>query len=105
MRAMAGEALSMVSSSKRRSSHTYRKEGNNAVAVKVVVDVGEAPNKTTDDVEDEGAVDDVFAEIMKVLQHPLVAVAILSDREIILLEGAELLVSLEGAGGTVAKKL
>lgn len=71
----------------------------------MVVDVSEALVKTTDDVEDKGAVSDVFAEIAKVLCHPLVVVAILSGRDITLLEGAELLVSVEGVGGMVAEKL
>ncbi|XP_062229134.1 uncharacterized protein LOC133926962 [Phragmites australis] len=68
-------------------------------------DGGEALVEASDDVEDEGVVSDVFAEVAEVLGHPLVAAAILGDGEISLLEGSKLLVGVEGAGGTIPEKL
>jgi hypothetical protein len=58
-----------------------------------------------DDVEDESPVRDELAKIAKILIELLVAAAVLGNREVILREGAEFLVGVEGAGRTVPKEL
>jgi hypothetical protein len=49
---------------------------------------GEPLVEALDDVEDEGAIGDVLAKISKILAHPFVAAAVLSNREVTLREGA-----------------
>ena len=79
--------------------------GEGAPATEVTTDVGVPCVEAADEVEDEGAVGDLFPEVTKGIRHALQAPAVLGVGEVALSEGAELGVEDHRPGFLVAKKL
>jgi hypothetical protein len=61
--------------------------------------------EAADDVEDEGAVGDWFAEVVEILRLALVEPTVVSDGEVALTEGAEVGVGVQGTRRLIPEKL
>jgi len=79
VRAAAGGALAMVSSSRRRSSRTLRKGRERGATAKMKTKGAEALIEPTDDVEDERLLGDRLAEVPKIFRHAFEAAAVVDD--------------------------
>jgi len=71
----------------------------------VKADGAETLVQPANDVEDECVLRDRLAKVPEVLSHALEAAAVVDDGQVALGEGAELLISVEGTRGAVAKEL
>jgi hypothetical protein len=86
-------------------STDLQKTGQGVGAAEVKADGLKPAVETADDVEDEGAVGDRFAEVAEILRLALVLPAVVSDREVALTEGPEVSIGVQGTRGLIPKKL
>jgi len=86
-------------------SSDLQEAGQGVGAAKVEADGFEPFVEAADDVEDEGAVGDGFAEVAEILRLALVEQTVVSDGEVALTEVAEVGVGVQGARRLIPEKL